>query len=120
MDGYRILVVEDDAESRHGLQRLLSHKGWVVTVARTVAEAMEKLRPPPHCLLLDLMLPDGEGEDVLRKVKKEGLPTRVAICTGTNDPVRLAMIKGMDPERLFAKPVDFEEVCRMIEDDTLA
>ncbi len=119
MNGYRVLVVEDDLASRHALERLLAHKGWVVTVARTVAEAMEKLSPPPHCILLDLMLPDGDGEQILRRVQEEDLPTKVAVCTGTSDPVRLAMVKGMDPAALFHKPLDFEAVCEAVEADTV-
>src|SRR4051794_21516542 len=108
MHGYRILVVEDDPASRDALLRLIDHRQWVITVAKTVAEAMEALNPPPHCILLDLKLPDGEGEDVLRKVRQDDLPTRVAVITGTEDSVRLALVKGMNPDALFVKPIDFD------------
>ena len=118
MNGYRILVVEDDAASSNALRRLLANKGWVVSVAKSVAEAMDSLCPPPHYILLDLMLPDGGGEEVLRKVRDENLPSKVAICTGTNDTVRLAMVKDMDPNTLFQKPIDFEAVCLAVQDDT--
>jgi len=119
MNGYRILVVEDDAASGNALRRLLANKGWVVTVAKSVAEAMDSLSPPPHYILLDLMLPDGGGEEVLRKVRDENLPSKVAVCTGTNDSVRLAMVKDMDPDILFQKPIDFEAVCQAVEDETI-
>ena len=119
MNGYRLLVVEDDRASRDSLRRLFAHKGWVVTVANTVAEAMDSLNPPPHCILLDLMLPDGAGEEILRKVREEDIPSKVAVCTGVDDPVRLAMVKGMDPHALFQKPIDFDEVCRAFEDETM-
>src|SRR5690242_7263415 len=107
MKDYRVLVVKDDPASRRVLERLLIHKGWVAYAATTVAEAMGSLDPPPHCILLDLMLPDGGGEEVLREVRRGDLPTKVAVCTGTNDPVRLALVKGMEPDALFPKPVDF-------------
>jgi DNA-binding response OmpR family regulator len=118
MKGYRILVVEDDPASQDVFRRLFAHRGWVVSVARTVAEGMAKLDTPPHCILLDLTLPDGEGEAILRKVREGNLPSKVAVCTGTDDPVRLAMVKGMRPEALFRKPLDFDEVCRAVESDT--
>jgi DNA-binding response OmpR family regulator len=118
MNGYRVLVVEDDAASCAALLRILDNRGWIVTVAQTVAEAMASLDPPPHCILLDLMLPDGGGEDVLRKVRDEELPTKVAVVTGTGDPVRLALVKGMDPDALFQKPLDFHAICRAVETDT--
>src|SRR5690348_10438978 len=104
MYGYRVLVVEDDTAACDALLRLLDHHQWVVTVANSVAEAMESLHPPPHCILLDLTLPDGGGEEVLRKVRREGLPSKVVVTTGTSDPVRLAMVKGMDVDALFHKP----------------
>jgi DNA-binding response OmpR family regulator len=119
MHGYRVLVVEGDAASRDALRRLFEHKGWVVAVAKTVAEGMAKFDTPPHCILLDLTLPDGEGEAILRKVHDANLPSKVAVCTGTDEPVRLAMVKGMRPEALFQKPLDFDEVCRAVETDTI-
>ena len=119
MNGYRILIVDDDKASSDTLRRLFAHKGWVVTVATCVTEALTKLDPPPLCVLLDLMLPDGDGEEVLRKVRDEGLPTRVVVSTGTDDPVRLALAKGLDADAIFPKPIDFDEVCRACEDETI-
>ncbi|MCA1686159.1 MAG: response regulator [Planctomycetia bacterium] len=119
MNGYRILVVDDDATSGAALRRLLAHRGYVVSVAQTVTEAMKNLETAPHYILLDLMLPDGDGEDILRKVKEENLPSRVLVCTGTSDPVRLALVKGLNPDALFQKPIDFDEICRACENDTV-
>ena len=119
MNGYRILIVDDDKASSETLRRLLVHRGWVVTVAECVTEALTKLDPPPLCVLLDLMLPDGDGEEILRKVREEGLATKVVVCTGTVDPVRLAFVKGMDAVALFQKPIDFDELCRACEDETI-
>ena len=90
-----------------------------MTTTSCVAEAPAKLDPPPLCVLLDLMLPDGEGEEVLRKVRHEGLPTKVVVHTGADDPVRLALVKGMDADAIFPKPIDFDEVCRACEDETI-
>lgn len=119
MNGYRVLVVEDDDASREALRRAFHHRGWLVSVASTVTEGMAKLSPPPHCIILDLTLPDGKGEEILRKIHEEKLPTRVAVCTGTSDPVRIALVKGMDPLGLFQKPLDFDEVFAACDDDTI-
>ena len=101
MNGDRIPIVDDDKASRDTLRRLFAHRGWVVNVASCVTEALTRLDPPPLCVLLDLMLPDGDGEEVLRKVRDEGLPTRVIISAGSDDPVRLALVEGMDADALF-------------------
>jgi CheY-like chemotaxis protein len=120
MNGYRLLVVEDDTSSGDVLRRLFANRGWVVSVATSISEALASLNPPPHCIVLDLILPDGGGEEVLRTVRESDLPTRVAVCTGTNDPVRLAMVKGLAPEALFPKPICFDDLCRAVEEDTIA
>jgi two-component system KDP operon response regulator KdpE len=73
----RLLIVEDHHDIRAALRRLLVHRGWQVLEAASIAEGLALLDPPPDCIILDLMLPDGDGETVLRKVRAEGLPIRV-------------------------------------------
>ncbi len=104
MNGDRIPIVDGDKASRDTSRRLFAHEGWVVTAASYVTEAPVYLDPPPLCVLLELMLPDGDGEEVLRKVRDEGLPTRGVVSTGTDDPVRLTPVKGMDADAMFRKP----------------
>jgi DNA-binding response OmpR family regulator len=115
---FRVLVVEDDPFTGKALRRLFTRKGWDVTVAMSIADAMKSLTPPPHFILLDLMLPDGDGEDVLRKVRDEGIPSRVGVCSGTNDSARLAMVKNLGPDAMFQKPINFDVLCRFIEGET--
>ncbi|MCA1686160.1 MAG: hypothetical protein LC745_09285, partial [Planctomycetia bacterium] len=65
---HRLLVVDDHAWSRHPLRGIFNRMGWDVSVAGTVAEGLRFLEsePEPCCLVLDLSLPDGDGELVLR------------------------------------------------------
>jgi CheY-like chemotaxis protein len=116
MNGYRILVIGEDAGVDDALCRLLSHRAWVVTVATTVAEAMDSLHPPPHCILLDLMLPDG-----VEAVRADSVETPLAPAAaggGMNGPVHLAMVKDMNVDALFRRQIDFDEVCRLVDDET--
>ena len=70
-----ILIVEDNAVTRRALQALFKSRGWAVSVAETVAEGLAQLDPPPDVIVLDLMLPDGDGEEVLREVRsRRGSP----------------------------------------------
>src|SRR5688500_2152406 len=55
----RVLLVEDDAGVAGALRAVLTLHGCIVTVAPTVARALQELRRSPHCVVLDLMLPDG-------------------------------------------------------------
>jgi DNA-binding response OmpR family regulator len=54
-----------------------------VATAATVAEALDLLDPAPACAMLDLRLPDGGGETVLREIRARALRTRVAVFSGS-------------------------------------
>ena len=74
-----ILVVEDDPRDREWLVRTLAEAEYVVESAATGAEALAKGRARRYdALLLDLLLPDMVGWDVLREIRSKGpnrLPT---------------------------------------------
>jgi DNA-binding response OmpR family regulator len=102
-----LLIVEDHHDIRAALRRLLVHRGWHVLEAATVAEALALLDPPPDCVILDLMLPDGDGETVLLKIRAEQLAIRVFIYTASYDPVRLGDVSSVGPDGVFLKPTGF-------------
>lgn len=112
-----LMIVEDDPSSRGALASVFSRRGWAICSVGTHAEAMTFLDHGlvPDCLVLDLKLPDGDGEDILRKVRESGLATRVAVCTGMHDENKLESIRAWKPDRLMVKPIDLDElqqVCR--------
>ena len=113
MNTKHILIVEDHEPTRNILRRLFNRRGWQVTAAGTVAEGLFFMaqEPPPNCLLLDLDLPDGHGESVLRRVREERLPVRVAVCSGTGDRRRWGEVRWLSPEALLHKPIDMADVC---------
>jgi len=110
MDRHRMLVIEDHPETRALLSRILCLilDGWEVVEAATVEEGLNRLVPPPDCVLLDLELPDGPGEAILRKVRQDHLQTRVVVNTGADDPVRLDTVTDLRPEVILQKPLDSE------------
>jgi ActR/RegA family two-component response regulator len=115
MNDKQVLIVDGDTPGRERLRRRLVGRGWSVALAGTVAEAMTRLDPPPRCILLELTLGDEPGETVLRQVLDENLPTRVLLCTGASDPIRLARAARLGPEAVFGKPIDLDEVVRACE-----
>jgi DNA-binding response OmpR family regulator len=76
-----ILLVEDEAPIREGLQERLEREGYRVLPAATRREALELLASAPDLVLLDRRLPDGEGLDVLRAVRAQGLRTAVVVVS---------------------------------------
>jgi DNA-binding response OmpR family regulator len=66
----RILVVEDEASISEPLAAALEREGYATTVAETAGDALERFRETqPDLVLLDVMLPDGDGRDVLRQIR---------------------------------------------------
>jgi DNA-binding response OmpR family regulator len=117
-----LMIVEDDPSSRNSLRSIFSRRGWAICSTSTFSEAMAFLDHGlvPDCLVLDLVLPDGDGAEILRKVRSNGLKTRVAVCTGTHDPVRLNSIRSMNPQGLLVKPIDLAELEKVCELETTA
>jgi ActR/RegA family two-component response regulator len=116
MSDKRVLIVDSNTPSRRQLRRHFARRGWSVALAETVTEARALLDPPPHCILLELTLGDGPGEAILRLVLEENLPTRVLLCTGTSDAVRLARAARLGAETVFCKPIDVDDVVRALEE----
>ena len=112
MDTRRLLIVEDHEPTRSVLRALFVRKGWEVVAVGTVADGIANLDPPPAFIILDLDLPDGRGEAVLRRVREERLPTRVAICTATADYDRWISVARLHPEVQLQKPIRLDELCQ--------
>jgi len=66
-----ILLVEDDKEITNLLYFYLTRHGWRVTSCETYQEAIKKLDSSISICVLDLMLPDGDGLDLLAEIKKQ-------------------------------------------------
>ena len=90
-----VLVVEDDAASRNALRLLLRHSGYEGRYAASVSEAMAQLPEGPCCVILDLMLPDGNGTEVVRVIKEYRSETPVCVLSSVQDLSR-ALAAGAD------------------------
>ncbi len=79
-------------------------------MATNLTEAFDQLHSPPDWIILDLMLPDGDGLTLLDAVRRKRLPIRVAITTGTNDPAKLQAAEALHPDTLIQKPIDLQQL----------
>src|SRR5688500_12411630 len=87
--GYRVLLVEDHADTRDVLRRLLKSFGCAVTTAETVREAVELSQREQFDLLVsDIGLPDGSGTDVMRRLR-ESQGVRGIALSGDRKSTRL-------------------------------
>ena len=102
-----ILVVEDDPDSREILCRLLRAARHVAVGCANATEAIRTLAGQQFDrAILDLMLPDRPGVDVLRFIRRRNLPTQVAILSGYHDPEAFPGLAELAPDVIFRKPVN--------------
>ncbi len=113
MEKPRLLVVDDDDHTRIAMHALFSRRGWQVGLAATVAEGLSRLDPAPRCIILDLNLPDGGGETILREVRSKYPGTLVAVCSGSTDSLQLAEVRDLQPELMLCKPYDIAPIERL-------
>jgi CheY-like chemotaxis protein len=100
------LIVEDDAAIRASLKKLLTFLGFDVSAVESGAEAISKLTEEPDSVLLDLRLTEGDGVEVLRHIRKNNLPIKVAVTTGLSDPKLMREVSELRPDAVFHKPLN--------------
>jgi two-component system response regulator MprA len=108
----QILVVEDESNLASALRRGLTYKGFAVQVARSGQDALERIRLCPHDLvLLDLMLPDMDGFEVCRRLRRMTDQVFPILILTARDAIR-DKIAGLDSgaDDYITKPFDFEEL----------
>jgi signal transduction histidine kinase len=110
LGGLKVLVVEDHATTREGIRDLLEQEGAQVSEAATGASGIAQLlEGPPDVLLLDLMLPDIDGSEVLKAAREiKTPPRRVLVLTGDLREDRLRALEPFSPDAVIQKPVDIE------------
>ena len=123
----KLLIIEDETELRRMMAEALRDAGYVVETVKTYADADEKLHLYEYdCILLDLMLPDGNGLDLLKMLSARGSASRV-IITSAKDSVE-DKVEGLEFRRQFnivhhqekfltASARAFIELCRSYEMD---
>jgi DNA-binding response OmpR family regulator len=78
----KLLIIEDDNSLREIMQRALLAEGYVVETASTFFEACDKIAGYEYdCIMLDIMLPDGNGLRILEQIKSLGKNDRVIIIS---------------------------------------
>ena len=113
----RVLVVDDDPEIVTFLATLLELEGIDSTVATSAAAALEKLeRVVPNLVLLDIAMPDRDGLDLCRALKKDprtrDVPVFVVSARPGKDVVERALAAGA--EEFIRKPFENQELIERI------
>jgi two-component system response regulator RegX3 len=110
----RILFVEDEAAIVEPFSRALVRHGFEVVAAATAAQALDRFdRAPPDLVLLDLALPDGDGRDVCRELRRR---SQVPIIMLTARGTELDRVVGLEigADDYVVKPFSGAEVIARI------
>jgi len=111
----RLLVIEDQKKLLQSLERGLSEEGYEVIPASTGEEGYQQAKSTPvDAVVLDLMLPERDGLDVLRNLRKDGFTKPILILTA-RDTVE-DRVEGLDSgaDDYLPKPFAFAELLARI------
>ena len=82
----RALIIEDDPATLRSVARLLADEGWTTDTAQTGEDGFELGKLYDYdIIILDLKLPDIDGYDVLRRLRRVGIQTPLLILSGKDD-----------------------------------
>ncbi|MBR6080357.1 MAG: response regulator transcription factor [Treponema sp.] len=110
----KILIVDDDAGIVDFVNAELMHEGFVTSIARTGREALEKIESEkPDLVLLDVMLPEINGLEVLRRIRQN---SSIPVILETARGETLDKINGLNSgaDDYISKPFDIEELVARI------
>ena len=112
----RVLLVEDEVTAAKGIALMLKSGGAVVDTADTGEEALELVRHYDYdIVVLDLMLPDMDGYEVVRRMRAGRLDTPVLILSGLSRPQAKVKGFGLGADDFITKPFDKAELLARIQ-----
>jgi CheY-like chemotaxis protein len=119
LERVRVLVVEDESDTREFLARLLASQGAVVSTAASVPEALTVFaNTQPDILVSDIGLPGADGYDLLQQIRASNVADRgaipaIALTAYARSEVRMrALTAGYQVH--IAKPVESNELVAAI------
>ena len=115
----KVLVVDDESDIRESLELLLASEGYAVELAQNAGEGLQKMESQPYDLvLLDLMMPDRSGMEVLQEVRARDQETPIFMITAYGSVEAAVQALKYGASDYFSKPWDNEklliEIDRMI------
>jgi CheY-like chemotaxis protein len=106
-----ILIVDDDPNVRHILQKMISHLGHTVTTAADGLEALSRLREHDIQLVItDLEMPGMNGIELTRRVNAEFSNVEVLIATGDETLYASTDLSELRAGDVIKKPVSLGEL----------
>jgi CheY-like chemotaxis protein len=113
--GESVLVVEDDLDVAKVFGMSLNHAGFRVTTVNTASAAIGAFTVEfPHVMVLDLMLPDMNGLELLRYIRKQpgNEKTQVVVCSGATGGFQMHQALEAGANLFLGKPISVEDLVK--------
>jgi len=112
----RLLVIDDSTVNNIILQNLLEDMGYEVNTALNAEDALKIINEfSPDLILLDLMMPEVSGFDLLKRFRKAQISIPVVIISAFSDDEYKRKAKDLGARDYLLKPVDKEVLASSIE-----
>ncbi len=100
-----VLIIEDDAAMRRGLEDNFTWKGYYVLTARDGREGLNKaIDEKPDLIVLDIMLPEVNGYEVCSLVRETGLDMPIIMLTAKSDEADVVLGLNVGADDYVTKP----------------
>ena len=110
-----ILIIDDEEDLCWLLSTTLQSKGYNVSIANTISQGMARVKETPDLLFLDLKLPDGDGMDLLPKIREISPQTLVVIISAYGSEEKTGEAKDKGVHSFIDKPFTEEKILETIE-----
>jgi len=109
--GGRLLIVDDDASFGQRLARAMEKRGFITEVAESAAEAAAYVdRNAPDFAVVDMRLGDGNGLEVVERIRKRKPDAKAIILTGYGNIATAVTAVKIGAVDYLAKPADADDV----------
>lgn len=110
----KLLLVEDDKILQESIQECLKLEGFEVLVSGSLKEARTYLENQPDLIILDWMLPDGQGIEILRDLQREEYRIPTIMLTARSDLIDKVLGLEMGADDYITKPFELRELVARI------
>lgn len=115
----RVLIVDDNQDAIHILSAVLKRGGYLVSIAKNGAEAVDQVRQErPALILLDVMMPKMDGFEVCKEIKGSAETSSIPILmiTARKDPESRKRGLEVGASEYLVKPIHPAEVLRKVQE----
>lgn len=111
----RVLLIEDNVDLAAGVRHNLEIDGYEVLMAEDGATGVRRAREEaPDLVILDLMLPEMDGFEVLQRLRGEGISVPVLVLTARSEEVDKVRAFRLDADQYLTKPFELLELLERV------